>query len=150
MASIDDQPIVETIGENCHIIEFSFTVNNYRDIISLDFIKEYKILCTRFRTEWTIWILFQKFNPSDPVSSIVCISRTDDEDVKVMVNFNLVLHNVSTLECTEVLDVSTSDIEKGWDFRKNIEPLLQSETSSILNNGSLDVKFTLAVFNCHE
>ncbi|GBO46800.1 hypothetical protein AVEN_57058-1 [Araneus ventricosus] len=150
MAFIDSQPVVETIGENCHMVEFNFTVNNYRDISSLDFIREHRILCERFGTEWTVWILFQKTDSNEPVSCIVSISRTDDEEIKVMVSLSMLLHNVSTLACSDVLDVPATKTAKDWEFQKYIDPLLQSENSAILNDGNLDVKFCLTVFDCHE
>lgn len=150
MASINNQPIVETVGENCHIIEISFTVNNYNDIIALDFIYEHKIFCKGFGTEWTVWVIFQRTNPTEPVQALVSLSRTDEEEVIVKMNLSMLLHNVSTFECADILDISTTEIENGWEFKKNFDPLLPSEDSTLLNDGNLEVKFTLTVFDCHD
>ncbi|KAF8795421.1 hypothetical protein HNY73_003271 [Argiope bruennichi] len=148
MAFIDDQPFpVETQGENCHEIEFNFTVNNYHDIETVGFTKDYKINCRMLETEWSVWIIFLK--KDSIISCVVHTKRTDFNENPVNVSLNLVVYHPSKHEFREISNLPETEVRREWIFKQTVNPVVPPENKDLLDGDNLSVKFCLKVAGCH-
>ncbi|CAL1265784.1 unnamed protein product [Larinioides sclopetarius] len=148
MAFIDDQPLpVEIDGENCHEVEFNFTVHNYRDIVTVGYTQEHKIKCNTLETEWSIWLIFQK-QDSD-ISCIINISRTDVKVASVTVSFRMIIYNPIHHDFMEISACPETEVASNWNFKQTAKPVVPSGNENLLNGENLSVKFCLKVAGCH-
>ncbi|GBN48093.1 hypothetical protein AVEN_141545-1 [Araneus ventricosus] len=148
MAYIDDQPLpVEIDGENCHEVEFNFTLLDYHDVETVGYTKEHKIKCRTLKTEWSVWLIFQKQDPD--ISCIINICRTDVKETTVTASFGLTIHNPVNLEFKEIATFPETEVERNWNFKQTVRPVVPAGNAVLLDGGNLSVKFCLKVAGCH-
>ncbi|GBN50359.1 hypothetical protein AVEN_125786-1 [Araneus ventricosus] len=134
MAYIDDQPLpVEIDGENCHEVEFNFTVLNYHCIETVLYSQLHKIKCRTLKTEWSVWLLFQK-QDSD-ISCIINIGRTDVKEASVTASFGLVIHNPVNHEFKEIAAFPGTKIVSNWNptLSKTVKPVVPAGNEDLLD-----------------